>query len=64
MKRKRMVTALLLLALAAGTGACASNDEPYTAPQTPANSRIPRAPVVAPTGQESPWWWMLPESWW
>ena len=51
----------LFLAAAALAG-CASND-PYSAPQaTPSHSL--RAPVVAPSGPASPFWWPMPDSWW
>ena len=61
--RRTRVLALAMLAGAALLGGCASN-EPYTAPQAQPQRVLPRAPVVAPSGPSSPWWWPLFDSWW
>jgi len=58
---RRTVVGLLLTA--ALLAACAS-DDPYSAPGPSANQTLPRAPVVAPSGPGSPWWWIMPDSWW
>ncbi len=42
---------------------CASG-EPWTPPPMQPRTTQPRAPVVAPSGPESPWWWPLWDSWW
>ena len=42
---------------------CAS-DQPYTAPQVSPQRTLPRAPVVAPSGPTSPFFWPLPDTWW
>lgn len=59
--RKRLLRGILCAA-ALATG-CASND-PWTPPASQPRTTLPRAPVVAPSGPESPFWWLLPDSWW
>ncbi len=61
--RRSRFLALAAVALAGMLSACASN-EPFTAPQAQPQTRLPRAPVVAPSGYTSPWWWPMPSSWW
>jgi len=61
--RRRALCALALAAVVAASAGCASN-QPYTAPSPSANQALPRAPVVAPSGPGSPWWWPLPNEWW
>ena len=64
--RSRLALAALcaaaLLAGGASLGGCASG-EPWTPPANQARSSLPRAPVVAPSGPTSPWWWPLFNSW-
>ncbi len=63
MARRPLRTLVLALLAGAALAGCASN-APYTAPQTAPQRMLPRAPVVAPSGPGSPWWWPLPSSWW
>jgi hypothetical protein len=59
----RAATMVGVLLGAAALGGCAS-DGPYAAPQQQPQRSLPRAPVVAPSGPASPWWWPLGESLW
>ncbi len=56
-----MVAGAALAALLAGCSS--SGGTPYGGGGG-AQSYLPRAPVVAPSGPGSPWFWPLPNSWW
>ncbi len=62
---KKRVPRLLAVGALLGAGllGCAS-DQPYSAPQQQPSRSLPRAPVVAPSGPASPWWFPAPDSWW
>jgi len=60
--RRGILRIVVLMAAAASLAACKSSD-PWAAPQA-SPQRTMRAPVVAPSGPASPFWWPMPDAWW
>ena len=61
-RARSILLAAAAVAMAAALTGCSSN-EPWGAPQA-SPQRSMRAPVVAPSGPQSPFWWPLPDGWW
>jgi hypothetical protein len=62
--KTRMPRSLVVGILLGGGLLGCSSDQPYSAPQQQPSRTLPRAPVVAPSGPASPWWFPAPDSWW